>query len=160
VNRYQRAAAEVAALYGLLGWIYVAVYAAAFPDRLDHPIAAVLPIRRDTFGVLGFIVSSAAATMLRARTGRTWARRRPGPGERGWTRAVLHTVFGYGLAAWAYLCVNSLTHPWTIGMRLTHFVPWPTEGDTAVAGFAASALSLFLLRGALSEAAGEEGGGA
>jgi hypothetical protein len=156
-RRRRRAAAEVVALYGLLGWIYVAVYAAAFPNDLDHSIAAVLPIRRDTFGLLAFVASSAAATALRARGGRIWVRR-AGGGRSGWTRAALHTVFGYGLLAWAYLCVNSLTHPWTLGMRLTHFAPWPTEGGTAVAGFAASALSLFLLRGAPSAGTGEGAG--
>ena len=145
MNRRLRAAAEVVALYGLLGWVYVAVYAAAFPDRLDHTIAAVLPLRRDTFGILAFAASAAAATALRARTGRLW-RRRARTAEPGWAGAVLHTVFGYGLLAWAYLCVNSLTHPWTIGMRLTHLAAWPSEGGTAVAGFAASAVALFLLR--------------
>lgn len=141
-----RALAEVVMLYGLLGWAYVAVYAAAFPNELDHPIAAVLPLRRDTFGVLAFAASAVSATVLRARSGRLWAGGDRADRRRGWSRAILHTVVGYGLAAWAYLCVNSLTHPWTIGMRLTHFSPWPTEGGTAVASFAGSALALYLLR--------------
>jgi hypothetical protein len=152
-----RAAAEVVMLYGLLGWAYVAVYAAAFPNELDHPIAAVLPLRRDTFGVLAFAASAVAATALRAVTGRLWSRGDGARRRRGWWRAVLHTVVGYGLLAWAYLCVNSLTHAWTIGMRLTHFSPWPTEGDTAVAGFAGSAVALFLLR-STGRPAAEPGG--
>ena len=147
MNRRLYAAAEVAALYGLLGWLYAAAYAAVFPNELNHPIAAVLPLRRDTFGILAFAASSAAATALRARTGHVWTRR-PRQAEGGWVRAVLHTVFGYGLLAWVYLCVNSLTHPWTTGMRLTHFSSWPSEGSTAVFGFATSALALFLLRSA------------
>ncbi|HEX4791589.1 MAG TPA: hypothetical protein VH372_24205 [Actinospica sp.] len=149
MNRQRRlgAAAEVVALYGLLGWIYVAAYAAVFPNDLDHPIAAVLPLRRDTFGVLAFAASSIAATALRARTGRVWTRSRRRD-ERGWGGAVLHTVFGYGLLAWVYLCVNSLTHPRTTGMQLTHLVSWPSEGSAAVTGFAASAVALFLLRSA------------
>ena len=146
MNRRLRAAAEVAVLYGLLGWVYVAAYAAVFPNELNHPIAAVLPLRRDTFGVLAFAASATAATALRARTGYVWTRRRR-QAERGWARSLLHTVFGYGLLAWVYLCVNSLTHPWTTGMRLTHFASRPSEGSAAVFGFAASGLALFLLRG-------------
>lgn len=147
MNRRLRAGLEVVALYGLLGWIYVAVYAAAFPDDLSRPVTAVVPMRRDSFGILAFALSAAATTVLRARNGRLRAQGRHGAG-RGWSRAVLHTAFGYGLAAWAYLCVNSLTHPRTIGMRLTHLSPWPSEGTTAVTGFVVSATALFLLRAA------------
>jgi hypothetical protein len=148
MNRRLRAAAEVVALFGLLGWVYVAAYAAVYPNDLNQSITAVLPLRRDTFGILAFGASAVAATALRARTGRLWIRRPRQQPERGWARAVLHTVFGYGLLAWVYLCVNSMTHPRTIGMQLTHLVSWPSEGTTAVAGFAASALALFLLRSA------------
>lgn len=144
MNRRTRAAAEVVCLHGLLGWIYVAAYAAAYPNALSSPIAAAVPLRRDTFGALAFAASAAAATALRARTGRLWEwRRSPVPGLTG---AALNTVAGYGLLVWAYLCVNSMTHPWSLSMRLTHFAPWPTEGGTAVASFAFSAVALFLTR--------------
>lgn len=146
MNPRLRAAAEVVMVYGLLGWIYVATYAAVLPNELDHPVAAVLPLRRDTFGLLAFVASALVATALRAATGRVWFRRPRG--ERGWIRAALHTVAGYGLLAWIYLCINSLTHPWTTAERLTHFASWPSEGTTADIGFAASALALFLLRSA------------
>jgi hypothetical protein len=144
MNPRLRAAAEVVMVYGLLGWVYVAAYAAAFPDELNHAIAAVLPVRRDTFGVLAFAGSASAATLLRGATGRIWVRR-PKP-EPGWRPAVLNTVAVYGLLAWAYLCVNSLTHPWTVSQRLTHFTSSPSEGTAAVAGFTASAAALFLAR--------------
>jgi hypothetical protein len=157
VNPRLRAAAEVVMVYGLLGWIYVAAYAAVLPNQLDHSIAVVLPLRRDTFGVLAFVASALAATVLRAATGRAWFRRPRG--EPGWRRAALHTVAGYGLLAWIYLCVNSLTHPWTTGERLTHFAPWPSEGSTADLGFAASAVALFLLRSGAGSGGAAEGGG-
>lgn len=145
MNPRVRAAAEVALVYGLLGWVYVAAYAAVYPRDLSQHIAAVLPLRRDTFGILAFAASAAAAIFLKARTGRVWARGwQP---ARGLVRAVLGVVVVYGLLAWAYLCVNSLTHPWTTPLQLTHFVSWPSEGTTAVASFAASAISLFLVRG-------------
>lgn len=144
MNRAPRAAAEVVLIYGLLGWIYVAAYAAAYPRALSVPIAAVVPLRRDTFGALAFAASALAATLLQARTGRLWAHL--AAPSRGVTRAVLNTAAGYGLLVWAYLCVNSMTHPWTMPMRLTHFAPWPSEGATAVASFAVSAIALFLVR--------------
>jgi len=144
VSRRAQAVAEVALVYGLLGWIYVAAYAAAYPHDLSTRIAAAVPMRRDTFGAVAFAASAAAAIVLRARTGRLWERR--SAPARGLIRAVLNTVAGYGLLVWAYLCVNSMTHPWTMSMQLTHFVPWPSEGSTAVAGFAASAVALFLAR--------------
>lgn len=142
-----RAAAEVTLVHGLLGWIYIAAYAAAFPRDLGQHVAVIVPVRRDTFGVLAFAASSLAAIALQARTGRLWIRR--SEPVRGLTQAVLNVVAGYGLLVWAYLCVNSMTHPWTLSMRLTHFVSWPSEGSTAVASFAASAVALFLVRRAV-----------
>jgi hypothetical protein len=154
-----RAAVEAVMVYGLLGWVYVAVYAAARPDELSQPIAALVPLRRDTFGALAFAASAVAATVLRGATGRLWA---AGPEPaRGWPRAILQTVAGYGVLVWIYLCANSLTHPWTLSQRLTHFASWPTEGSTAVAGFAASAIAFFLLRSAApprQDGCGEGGG--
>lgn len=155
MNPRVRAVAEAVMVYGLLGWVYVAVYAAAHPNELSQPIAALVPLRRDTFGALAFAASAIAATVLRGATGRIWA---AGPEPaRGWSRAVLHTVAGYGVLVWIYLCANSLAHPWTLSQRLTHFASWPTEGTTAVAGFAASAISFFLLRG--TPPARADGGG-
>jgi hypothetical protein len=146
MNRWGRAALEVVALHGLLGWCYVAAYAAVYPDALSRPIAAVLPLRRDTFGELAFAASAAAVILLLGTRTAPVRTRRPDLARHGWAVAVLRTVCGYGLAAWVYLCVNSLTHPWTTGKQLTHLAPWPSEGQTAVAGFAASALAFFLLR--------------
>ncbi|MCU1631295.1 MAG: hypothetical protein JWP64_6244 [Pseudonocardia sp.] len=60
--------------------------------------------------------------------------------------AVLRAVFGYGLLVWVYLAVNSLSHPETVGQQVTHFLPWPTEGQTALGCFVLSAASFFLLR--------------
>ena len=61
-------------------------------------------------------------------------------------RACLRTVFGYGFLVWVYLAVNSLTHPETLARPLTHFLPFPLEGDTALACFVLSAVAFFLLR--------------
>lgn len=55
---------ECAAVYGLLGWAYVAVVAAVHPNALDVPIAALLPLRRDTFGIVCFASSVIAFAVL------------------------------------------------------------------------------------------------
>ncbi len=54
MNPRMRAAAEVALVHGLLGWIYIAAYAAAFPQELSRHVADLVPLRRDTFGALAF----------------------------------------------------------------------------------------------------------
>jgi hypothetical protein len=138
-------------VFGLLGWIYVAACAAARPQDMSLPITAIVPLRRDTFGALCFVVSACAAVGLQVGTGRPLSRQYPGSGV---LTALLRTAVGYGLLVWAYLCVNSLTHPYTIGMRLTHFSAFPAEGTTAVASFLLAAASFFGLR-----LLGSKGGG-
>ena len=134
---------EVAAFQGLLGWLYVAACAAARPADMSQAIAAVLPMRRDTFGACCFVLSALAAFALQVR-GEVHRPRRPL--TRGPAAAALRTVTVYALLVWAYLSVNSLTHPQTIGRQLTHFSPTPSEGTTAVACFAVSAGTLLALR--------------
>jgi hypothetical protein len=161
-----RPAAETAMVFGLLGWLYVAAVAATRPGSLSEHVAAVLPVRRDTFGAACFLVSALCAFGLRARLGTYWLKPPPAGGpdpadatphppgrpsapqrRGGLAEAALRTFVGYALLAWAYLCVNNLTHPQTTGMRLVHFFASPSEGTTAVACFAAAAVALFLLRG-------------
>lgn len=138
-----RAAAETVMVAGLLGWVYVAVLAAARPDVLSMHIAAVVPLRRDTFGAVCLLCSAFAAFILRATTGTYWVRRK---GSRGVLDAALRTIVAYALFVWTYLCVNSVTHPRTTGMRLTHFSATPSEGTMAVACFVGATAALFTLR--------------
>jgi hypothetical protein len=62
------------------------------------------------------------------------------------TSAVLRTVAGYGLLLCAYLALNAVTHPRTLSEPLTHFAPWPTEGDTGAVCFLLSAAAFFVVR--------------
>ena len=153
MRRWLRPSAEVAMVYGLLGWIYVAAGAAVHPLEMSQPITAVVPVRRDTFGAACFAVSVAAAFALQAGREPLWIRR---PARRGPVDAALRTCCVYSALVWIYLCVNSLTHPYTISMRLTHFSSSPSEGTTAVLCFTLSMASLFVLR--LRGHASEEGG--
>lgn len=128
---------------GLLGWVYVAVLAAARPTVLSEHIAAVLPVRRDTFGAVCLLGSALCAFTLRARTGAYWVRLK---GKAGALDAALRTTAVYALLVWVYLCVNSVTHPQTTGMRLIHFWSSPSEGTTAVGCFIAVTAGLFAVR--------------
>ena len=143
MRAFTRPLLEVGLLYGLLGWLYVAAGAATRPDEMSLPVALLFPVRRDTFGACCFVVSAAAAFVLQIRGGLGRPRRpvRSGPVDAG-----LRTVAGYTLLVWAYLCVNSLTHPETLGRQFTHFAPVPSEGTTAVTCFVASAAALLALR--------------
>lgn len=143
MRRFGRAVLETAMVHGLLGWLYVAAVAAVRPDDLAVPVSSLLDIRRDTFGAVCFAVSALAAFLLHAMTGRWWFR--PAP-ARGTVVALLRTLTGYALLAWAYLCVNSLTHPDTMSRPLTHFADLPREGETASWAFVVSAGALLSAR--------------
>ncbi|MFI9802989.1 hypothetical protein ACIHEJ_01185 [Streptomyces sp. NPDC052301] len=138
-----RATLETVLVHGLLGWLYVAAVAAARPSALSVPISSLLPVRRDTFGTACFALSALAATLLHTATGRWWQRTAPRPGA---GPALLRTGTVHGLLVWAYLCVNSLTHPETLARPLTHFADAPREGQTASWAFAVTALTLLLAR--------------
>jgi hypothetical protein len=143
VKRLARAVLETAMVHGLLGWLYVAAVAAVRPDDLAAPVSSLLHVRRDTFGAGCFAVSALAALLIHAVSGTWWFR--PAP-VRGPVVALLRTLTGYALLAWAYLCVNSLTHPYTMSRPLTHFADLPQEGETASWAFAVSAGALLLAR--------------
>lgn len=138
-----RPAAETLMVAGLLAWAYVALIAVLRPDALAVHIAAVLPLRRDTFGALSLTASFACAVVLRARTGTFWTRRagRPDAAEAG-----LAAVGGYAFLVWVYLCLNNLSHPRTTRYRFTHFWEHPSEGTTAVLCFLLLSGCLFGLR--------------
>jgi hypothetical protein len=76
-----RAACETVALFGLLGWLYVGVVAAADIERLDERLIHAVPLRIDTAGAICFILSVAAFLVLdtrRDRCGRSSPLRRGG----------------------------------------------------------------------------------
>ena len=50
----------------------------------------------------------------------------------------------YAFFGWAYVAANSVTHPATLRLQLTHLSPWPREGTFAVACFAVSVACFFI----------------
>jgi hypothetical protein len=69
-HRAVTALLEMLALYGIMGWLYVAVLATVRPHDLAYALTHWLPVRRDTFGTFCFAVSALAYLLLNARTGR------------------------------------------------------------------------------------------
>ena len=66
---------------------------------------------------------------------------------------VLDGLSGYALLGWAYIAVNSVTHPATLHLGLTHFAPWPHERTFGIACFALSGV-LYLAARILAEGSG------
>ena len=54
------------AIYGMVGWIYVAICGLVAPDTLHLPLTHLLPhLREDTSGVISFVISFCAFVVYR-----------------------------------------------------------------------------------------------
>jgi hypothetical protein len=127
------AAVETVALLGALLWGYVAVVAMVYPDRLPVPLVSWIPLRRDALATLAFAVSVIAFfTSQRRRTTLpvVWGR----------------TLFTYSAMVSVYLMGNSITHPATMDLPLTHLVSWPLERTVLCGSLVCLVLSFFVLR--------------
>jgi hypothetical protein len=62
---------------------------------------------------------------------------RPGPGQLA-AGTALRTGRLYGGLCAAYLAGNSIAHPQSMTMPLTHFATWPTEAETFAVALALS----------------------
>lgn len=54
------------------------------------------------------------------------------------------TLAIYGFAGWAYIALVALVHPYTLGLQLTHFAPYPHEDTFGEICFAVSLVSYFI----------------
>ncbi|HEX3081848.1 MAG TPA: hypothetical protein VHQ86_01200 [Candidatus Saccharimonadia bacterium] len=61
-------------------------------------------------------------------------------------QAFLKTIWLYGFAGGAYICVNAWVHPWTLSWQLTHLTPWIREDTFGIICFVASAAAFFILQ--------------
>ena len=59
-------------------------------------------------------------------------------------QAASFTLFIFGLLGWLYIAANSLVHPETLTIHLTHFAPWPREDTFGIVSFAVSFISFFI----------------
>lgn len=54
------------AIYGMIGWVYVAICALTAPDTLALPLTHLVPwLREDTSGVISFVLSFVAFVIYR-----------------------------------------------------------------------------------------------
>jgi hypothetical protein len=103
---------------------------------------SAIPLRTDTAGILAFaiaIVTLVASKYLQLRRGGdppAWPVARPAARPAGVhaVQAVAETAALLGTGLVIYLSCNAFMHPWTLNMRLTHLLPWPTEGTVRVIG--------------------------
>jgi hypothetical protein len=143
---------EALVVYGILLWSYVAVIAALQPDSLNEQLTSLVYARRDTAAALAFGVSAVSlATLVYLANGWPWGAPLPRRTHRQSAalraaRALLAVMCVYGLLLWGYVSANSLTHPETLHLPLTHLSDWPTEGAAASVAFLVSGMSFAVLR--------------
>jgi hypothetical protein len=112
-------------------WAYVAAMAVIAPMYLQLNFEAVLPVRTDTIGTLAFAASGGLLCLTGLGTVRLWSDLRHLRSVASATRSV---AFHAG-AAWLYVSGNSISHPDTLDLHLTHLFGWPSEGTFAVTCF-------------------------
>jgi hypothetical protein len=54
------------------------------------------------------------------------------------------TLALYGFAAWVYIALVALVHPYTLGWQLTHFASFPHEDTFGETSFVVSLISFFV----------------
>jgi hypothetical protein len=161
-NRRLTEAAAAGSAYGaLLCWLSTCAVASFRGGYLARPYWADIPaLRTDTCGALAFVVAAVGLTvseylrLQRRHTGKAFSKlaRSPRRTELG-ARAVSETVAVLSTGLVAYISVNAVTHPVTLGIHATHFAPWPSEGTLrvlALLGCVASVATLRYLASGLS----------
>jgi hypothetical protein len=130
---------------------------ASFTSGEANPYWPDIPqLRTDTTGVIAFAVAIVSLVVskylhLRRRSEPPAAAVARAPGVLA-VQAVAETAAVLGTALVVYLSLNAVTHPVTLGIKLTHLWPWPSEGTVRVIGLgiclAAVATSRYLRAGA------------
>ncbi|MGC8626727.1 MAG: hypothetical protein ACP5VR_04075 [Acidimicrobiales bacterium] len=112
-----------------LVWAYVAALAVLAPQDLPRRLDGTVPLRADTTGALAFSTSVLLAlvgTLL-------YSQAEPIARLRRFASLVCANGSLYCWAGWLYISCNSITHPYTLHLPLTHLLAWPDEGTFAVA---------------------------
>jgi hypothetical protein len=106
-----------------------------------YPYWPAIPhLRTDTAGIVAFLV--AIITLVVSKylqlVRRNGAPAHEVPVVRPATvlavQAVADIALFLGTALVIYLSCNAFMHPWTLRIRLTHLLPWPSEGTVRVIG--------------------------
>jgi hypothetical protein len=129
---------------------------ASFTGGEANPYWPDIPwLRTDTTGVIAFAVAIVSLVVskylqLRRRSEPPAEAAASTPGAPGVlaVQAVAETAVVLATALVIYLSLNAVTHPVTLGIKLTHLWPWPSEGTVRVIGLglclAATATSRYL----------------
>jgi hypothetical protein len=154
-NRRLAEAAAAGSAYGaLLCWLSTCAVASFHGAYLTRPYWAAIPaLRTDTCGALAFVVAAVSLTaseylrLRRRHTGKAFntPARSPRKMELG-ARAASETVAVLSTGLVAYISVNAVTHPVTLGIHATHFAPWPAEGTLRVLALLGCVASVATLR--------------
>jgi hypothetical protein len=112
---------------------------ASFTGGEANPYWPDIPqLRTDTLGVIAFavaIVSLVVSKYLQLRRGSEPSGEPvPRAADVLAVQAVAETAAVLATALVVYLSLNAVTHPVTMGIRLTHLWPWPSEGTVRVTG--------------------------
>jgi hypothetical protein len=161
INRRLAEATAAGSAYGaLLCWLSTCAVASFRGAYLSRPYWAAIPaLRTDTCGVFAFAVAAVSLTvseylrLLRRHAGEAFDELARSPRRIELVaRAVSETVAVLSTGLVAYISVNAVTHPVTLGIHATHFASWPTEGTLrvlALLGCVASVATLRYLRSGL-----------
>ena len=114
-----------------------AALVASFSQGLSIPYWPAIPeLRTDTAGAIAFAVAIVSLTISKYLQ---LSRRSGAPAQpmarSSWVLAVqamADTAVFLGTGLVIYLSLNTVTHPETLRLQLTHLWPWPSEGTVRV----------------------------
>jgi hypothetical protein len=114
-----------------------AALVASFSEGLSIPYWPAIPeLRTDTAGAIAFAVAIVGLTISKYLQ---LSRRSGAPAQpmarSSWVLAVqamADTAVFLGTGLVIYLSLNTVTHPETLRLQLTHLWPWPSEGTVRV----------------------------
>lgn len=148
---------EVASAYLLAEWAVIAATAVARPETLPQEFSGLTPeLRRDTAAAVAFglsLLCFGCAALLTHRASASH-HQRAGGGSTGGSGAgrserslalVRRLAVGavvYGTASWLYISANSLAHPETLLLPLTHLAGHPREDTYGLLCFIVSFLGM------------------
>ena len=139
--------------YGVgLCWASVCLVASFRPTDLSTPYWKYMPeLRTDTCGIAALLAGTICFTTseylrLRRRRDGVPGRRRPSGAAALMIRAIFETVATVATGLVIYVSVNSVTHPATLDLPVSHLSARPTEGTVRVAALLLCACSIAVIR--------------
>ena len=144
----------------VLCWASTCLVGSFRPQSMATPYWSGLPgVRTDTSGAVCFVIAAICLTaseyyrLRRRRDANLHVVDSPKPpvsldprSVRLIARAACKAVRILATGLVVYLSVNAVTHPYTLVMRATHLLPWPSEGTLRVIALILCVASAAVLR--------------